>query len=218
MKNAVNRFLSVIASLIRWFLTLFGLVFMSQMISREQNLAALFILIGALIMCPLTGKKVLGFFKRPWIGVVLAGLLMFVVPPLIEVKNAPTPEEAAAIEQRRAIAKAESEAREAARAKERAEEALRKEEEKIRKKCNDDVGAFVMSQSFVKDALRAPATAKFPSFLDSKVTVTSPCNFRVVSYVDAQNGFGALIRNRYVADLEVDPLTDRWRLKGLQMN
>ena len=58
-----------------------------------------------------------------------------------------------------------------------------------------DIGAYVMSQEFVKDQLRCPSTAKFP-WRNPAVEVNSTtwgfqCDF------DAQNGFGAMVRMHY---------------------
>jgi len=74
----------------------------------------------------------------------------------------------------------------------------------LAKKCNDTTMAFVMSQTFVKRNLKAPSTAEFPWITDDQVAIsTKPdCGFRVIGWVDAQNGFGAQIRSKYVVDLK----------------
>jgi hypothetical protein len=81
------------------------------------------------------------------------------------------------------------------------------------------IPAFVMSQDFVRDRLKAPATARFPSITDAGVGTTylGGCEHRVVAYVDSQNSFGALLRSRYVATLREDVTTGRWTLKVLEM-
>ena len=61
--------------------------------------------------------------------------------------------------------------------------------------CTDDkIAALVMAQKLVKGTLKAPATAEFASIVDSQVTTIGDCSYRVVSYVDSQNSFGANIR------------------------
>ncbi|MCW5697326.1 MAG: hypothetical protein KIS96_11425 [Bauldia sp.] len=86
--------------------------------------------------------------------------------------------------------------------------------------CSEDgeIEAFVMSQRFVTNALRAPATARFPYITASGVSSThrGGCLFRVRAYVDAQNGFGANIRTAYQADVEYTS-GGRWRLVDLTM-
>ena len=67
--------------------------------------------------------------------------------------------------------------------------------------------AYAMSCQFMKSMLKAPPTAKFPSFDPSVINATVWCTslptqnnhirFMVRSYVDSQNSFGAQIRTYY---------------------
>jgi hypothetical protein len=59
--------------------------------------------------------------------------------------------------------------------------------------------AYVMCQEFVKDQLKAPATADFPYMTNSDVSVvsTGEGRYSVAGYVDAENSFGATLRTRY---------------------
>ena len=55
--------------------------------------------------------------------------------------------------------------------------------------------AKIMAQGMVKQLLKSPSTADFPSF---DYTTTNVGNqYTVVSYVDSQNGFGAMIRSSW---------------------
>ncbi|SEI10114.1 hypothetical protein [Paracoccus alkenifer] len=76
----------------------------------------------------------------------------------------------------------------------------------------DDLMALQMSTHFVKKRLRSPSTAKFPGASAQGVTVVEmgDCRFQVVSYVDAQNGFGATIRSRYSAMMNYNSETKMW--------
>lgn len=79
---------------------------------------------------------------------------------------------------------------------------------------DDQIGAFVMSQSFVTRTLKAPSTAVYPYINDDGVTVgyRGDCAYTVRAYVDAQNSFGAKIRTRYTVDLEfVRGTESQWR-------
>jgi hypothetical protein len=59
--------------------------------------------------------------------------------------------------------------------------------------------ARVMCQKFVTDRLKAPSTAEFPwNYDDQKVDILGPGHYRVSSFVDSQNGFGAQVRSTYV--------------------
>ncbi|MCO7643271.1 hypothetical protein NJI34_41645 [Pseudomonas sp. S 311-6] len=90
--------------------------------------------------------------------------------------------------------------------------------EKAARECDNTTAAFVMSQGFVKDKLKSPSSAEFPMITDGvKVSKTGKCAFNVSAYVDAQNSFGAMLRQTYVADLEYTPESDSWRLINLTM-
>jgi len=59
--------------------------------------------------------------------------------------------------------------------------------------------AFVMAKAFVEDRLKCPSTAKFHGgYYNEETTILSDGSFRIQSYVDAQNGFGAMIRTYFV--------------------
>ncbi len=73
-------------------------------------------------------------------------------------------------------------------------------------------GAYIAAKEFVTDRLRAPSTAQFLSQMDDQTSVTTitTCKFRVVGAVDAENGFGAHIRSRFVVVTHLDPVRDQW--------
>ena len=90
----------------------------------------------------------------------------------------------------------------------------------LAKKCSDTTTAFVMSQEFVKRNLKAPSTAEFPWITDDQVAIsTRPgCAFRVIGWVDAQNGFGAQIRSKYVVDLKLlDDDAGSWQMTDISI-
>jgi hypothetical protein len=90
----------------------------------------------------------------------------------------------------------------------------------LAKKCNDTTMAFVMSQTFVKRHLKAPSTAEFPWITDDQVAISTrpDCAFRVIGWVDAQNGFGAQIRSKYVVDLKyLDDDAGSWRMTNIRI-
>lgn len=78
------------------------------------------------------------------------------------------------------------------------------------------VGAFVACQQFVKDRLRAPSTADFPSGSTRYTTEIGGGKYRVEAYVDSQNGFGAMLRSNFTCDVQwVEP--DNWKLEALNI-
>jgi hypothetical protein len=84
--------------------------------------------------------------------------------------------------------------------------------------CKDNTLAFVMSQDFIKRQLKSPSTAKFPYTTDRDVSVTQyvhegKCAFTVRTYVDAQNSFGAIVRQNFRVDVSPDDATgNSWSL------
>ena len=62
--------------------------------------------------------------------------------------------------------------------------------------------AAIEVQFHVEDKLKSPSTA---SFGHASVIQMSDSVFQVENYVDAQNGFGATVRNYYSATIEYFP-------------
>jgi hypothetical protein len=97
------------------------------------------------------------------------------------------------------------------------------EESKEAKEDKDQVMAFIQCKNLVRDRLKAPSTAKFP-LIERTVTKTSDGDYQVLSYVDAQNSFGAQIRSNYVCTIKrSNPEGDRadprsWTLVDVSIN
>jgi hypothetical protein len=68
---------------------------------------------------------------------------------------------------------------------------------------HDKIAAWTMAQMFVKDHLKSPGSADFGSLLkeyqspNERVEDLGDGKYRVTGWVDAQNAFGAKIRNRF---------------------
>lgn len=60
------------------------------------------------------------------------------------------------------------------------------------------------SEQFVRAKLKAPATAKFQS-CDSRIIFQDGATWHTSGYVDAQNGFGALIRSHWESTMVREP-------------
>jgi hypothetical protein len=83
---------------------------------------------------------------------------------------------------------------------------------------SDETTAFVMCQQYVKDRLRAPATADFP-LTEYSTRKLSPVQFEIRSYVDSENGFGAKIRARWTCRVKsLDSSGDSWELIDIQFD
>lgn len=85
-------------------------------------------------------------------------------------------------------------------------------EAKRQASCSNGVAAFIAAQSFVRDSLKTPSTAKFPDSQSASISKIGACSFRVVSFVDAQNLMGAMVRSNYQVDIERDLYTEKWSL------
>ena len=72
--------------------------------------------------------------------------------------------------------------------------------------------AYMMSKKFVKARLLAPATADFPWTGEATIKKSGPGEFTVLSYVDAQNAFGAQIRKHYVCKIKSEDNGKNWEL------
>lgn len=92
----------------------------------------------------------------------------------------------------------------------------RTEEEKAESKCKDEIMAYVMSQTFVKRALKSPSTAEFPRG-EYKTQYMGECRHKIWGKVDAQNGFGAMIRSSYYVELKYNKDDKNWYLLDIQM-
>lgn len=64
------------------------------------------------------------------------------------------------------------------------------------------INAWIMAQDFMKQKLKAPSTAEFPGYSDEYVTNLGGDEFKVNSYVDAENAFGAKIRVHFTMTLK----------------
>jgi hypothetical protein len=92
----------------------------------------------------------------------------------------------------------------------------------------EDIGgsptrAKIMCESIIESRLKAPSTANFSGSLDTKMYTieNQPDSYRIIGYVDAQNSFGAQIRNNYICDIKYNggEWTDisNWTLLNLDM-
>lgn len=105
--------------------------------------------------------------------------------------------------------------REVAREEERRREAQRANEWRTKV---DNIAAHVMMEGFVEDRLKSPSTAEFPSAwsfdYDANTDYMGSQTYKIRSYVDSQNGFGAMGRTHYFGEIK-QTSEDRWRLISL---
>ena len=75
--------------------------------------------------------------------------------------------------------------------------------------------AASMSHQYAKDLLKAPDSAKFENVFDAKaanrIRKLEDNKYLVRTYVDSQNGFGAMLRNYYTCTVQQTG-EDNWKL------
>lgn len=64
-------------------------------------------------------------------------------------------------------------------------------------KTYSDTEAYVEAQFILEKFLKAPSTAKYPASSQASIERLKDNGFKVTSYVDSQNGFGAMIRSNW---------------------
>lgn len=82
-------------------------------------------------------------------------------------------------------------------------EEQRRKEQELKEICETDnsVIAYDKVKDYVKNTLKAPSTAKFPSKSDIKI-IKNKDVYIINGYVDAQNSYGAMIRTKYLASIK----------------
>jgi hypothetical protein len=84
-----------------------------------------------------------------------------------------------------------------AREKDRKAEIKRRDQE-----ARDRVNAYVVAQMGVENRLKSPGTAKFVGSSQDAIYEKTAKGYKIAGEVDAQNGFGALVRSVWVAEVE----------------
>ena len=78
---------------------------------------------------------------------------------------------------------------------------------------HDATMACVMAKKMLTPKLKAPKSAEFDYSDCSDSAVHSGNTWTLDSYVDADNSFGAHIRNRYIVEMTNVPPSDRWHME-----
>lgn len=92
----------------------------------------------------------------------------------------------------------------------RMQEAAKREQ----RECSDQTMAFVMANHHIETSLKSPTTAEFPYITDDGVRTNylGDCTHEVWTYVDAQNSYGAKIREYYFVRLQKYSGSNEWRI------
>lgn len=87
---------------------------------------------------------------------------------------------------------------------------------------DNSILAYGVSKDAIKPYLKAPSTAKFPSIVwnrsDISIRNLGDQKYRVRAYVDAQNAFGAMIRNNYSVTVQFFDDGNRYRTSDVSID
>lgn len=87
-------------------------------------------------------------------------------------------------------------------------------EETIKRRCENHITAYVMSQQFVEKRLKSPSSAKFPMRPDRYEQI-GECSINLVGSFEAANSFGVMLRGSYSINMEYRKGEDTWYGKDL---
>ena len=78
--------------------------------------------------------------------------------------------------------------------------------------------AYIMCQNFTDDQLKAPASAEYQPYPDMKESIENLGNetYSMKYYVDAQNSYGAMIRNSFYCEIRHGE-DDLWYIEDLRI-
>ena len=76
----------------------------------------------------------------------------------------------------------------------------------------DEIELHTEAQQFVKQGLKSPSTAEFP-VLPYEASDLGGGRYRIVSYVDSQNSFGAMMRSNWSVLMRLEG--ERWILEKM---
>ena len=85
----------------------------------------------------------------------------------------------------------------------------------------NEIGAEIACKDFVKDQLKAPATADFDNMLiaagSERTSSGADPSFEVQGDVDSENGFGAKIRNHFSCEVHYTESDETWHLDDINV-
>ena len=76
---------------------------------------------------------------------------------------------------------------------------------------DDEATAISMAQELVKKELKSPSTASFPWDFNAYTVTRKGDQFTVKGYVDAQNSFGAKLRNKFEACFTLEKVGTKYK-------
>lgn len=113
---------------------------------------------------------------------------------------------------------AEAREKEAQAAAARVSEQVARATERTASCREGDTMASIRAARFVERKLRSPSTAQFGPHHAATVLDVEDCRYIVRNYVDAQNGFGATVRQRFSIEMIRSAGTNNWSSRNLSFD
>lgn len=81
---------------------------------------------------------------------------------------------------------------------------------------NNSIMAYVVMEDFVKERLKSPGSADFPGVSEhvNHTKYLGNQKYQIISWVDSQNSFGALMRTNFIGVIK-QVSKDSWKLLSL---
>lgn len=92
-----------------------------------------------------------------------------------------------------------------------------KESEAAQDSTDVKMDAYLTAQNVINKRLKSPSSAQYPDYQADFVQRTGNNTYRVSSYVDSQNGFGAMLRSQWTMQIQKDG-DDGWIVKNVVVN
>jgi hypothetical protein len=87
------------------------------------------------------------------------------------------------------------------------------------RECLSEESAYEYAKKMVEYRLRSPSTAEWQS--QSEAIILSQdemeCGYQIFSHVDAQNSFGAMIRQDFTITVQFEKESSKWAVRSLNM-
>jgi len=97
------------------------------------------------------------------------------------------------------------------------EQEARRKVEYDKKMCSKgETMAFTQATFMIPRILKSPSTAEFCSITEARIQPLGDCSYEVRGYVDAQNSFGAKLRNNFTATMKYLG-NDNWTMTAIDI-
>lgn len=90
-------------------------------------------------------------------------------------------------------------------------------EQKAQKTCEDGILSYLYARDFIKNNLKSPSTAEFPSFNEVSHKYLGNCTHNITGHVDAQNSFGAMLRNKFDVTVRYNKSNQNFYLENISI-